>query len=71
MPKKAVDALENAYELDPKVSTLRDILAIYEESGDTEAATATSARIEVQITKDNLAKKRRSTNKTSRKMMNT
>lgn len=67
-PKKAVEALENAYELDPKVSTLRDILAIYEESGDTEAATATSARIEVQITKDNEAKKRRATNKMRKSM---
>ena len=59
-PKKAVEALENAYELDPKVTTLREILAIYEESGDTEAATATSARVEAQITKDNEAKRRRS-----------
>ena len=59
-PKKAVEALENAYELDPKVTTLRSILAIYEASGDAEAATATSARIEEQITRDNEAKKRNS-----------
>ena len=59
LPKKAIEALENAYELDPKVAILRDILAIYENSGDTEAATATSARIEMQIIKDNEAKKRR------------
>ncbi len=58
-PKKAVEALESAYELDPKVTILRDILAIYENSGDTESATATSARIEMQIIKDNEAKKRR------------
>lgn len=57
--KKAIEALESAFELDPKVSTLRQILAIYEKSGDTEAATATSARIEEQITKENLAKKKR------------
>ena len=57
--KKAIESLENAYELDPKVATLRQILAIYEESGDTEAATATTARIEEQIIKDNEAKKRR------------
>lgn len=54
--RKAVEALENAYELDPKVATLRQILAIYEESGDAEAATATAARIEEQITKENEAK---------------
>lgn len=68
-PKKAVEALESAYELDPKVSTLRDILAIYEESGDTESATATSARIEVQITKDSQAKKRRAVSKMRKTMM--
>lgn len=54
--KKAVEALENAYELDPKVTTLRQILAIYEATEDTEAATATAARIEAQIIKDNEAK---------------
>lgn len=59
--KKAVEALENAYELDPSAATLRQILAIYEATGDTEAATATTARIEAQIAKDNSAKKRRAT----------
>lgn len=62
--KKAIDALESAYELDPKVSTLREILAIYEEMGDAEAITATSARVEAQIVKDNEAKKRRAVAKT-------
>lgn len=57
--KKAIDALESAYELDPTVSTLRQILAIYENSGDTEAATATTARIEEQVMRDNIAKKKR------------
>ena len=57
--KKAVEALENAYELDPNVNTLRQILAIYENDGDAEAATATAARIEEQITKDNQAKRKR------------
>lgn len=57
--KKAIEALEDAYELDPSVATLRQILAIYEASGDTEAVTATTARIEEQITRDNEAKKRR------------
>lgn len=51
--KKAIDALESAYELDPKVTTLRQILAIYEANEDVEAATATTARIEAQITRDN------------------
>ena len=58
--RKAVEALENAYELDPSVSTLRQILAIYEMSGDTEAAMATTARIEAQVTRDNEIKRRRS-----------
>ena len=57
--KKAVEALENAYELDPKVATLRQILAIHENAGNEEAINATAARIEAQITKDNEAKKRR------------
>lgn len=57
--KKAVEALENAYELDPKVATLRQILAIHENAGNNEAAAATAARIEEQITKDNESKKRK------------
>ena len=57
--KKAIEALENAYELDPKVTTLRQILAIYENTGDEEAATATTARIEEQIIRDNEAAKKR------------
>lgn len=57
--KKAIEALENAYELDPSVATLRQILAIYEKSGDTEAMAVTTARIEEQIAKDNLAKRKR------------
>lgn len=56
--KKAIEALESAYEIDPSVSTLRQILAIYENSGDTEAATATTARIEEQIARETRAKKR-------------
>ena len=57
--KRAIDALESAYELDPKASTLRQILMIYEAMGDAEAVTATAARVEEQIVKDNAAKKRR------------
>lgn len=54
--KKAVQALENAYELDFKVTTLRQILAIYEITGDEEKKAETTARIEAQIAKDNAAK---------------
>ena len=57
--KKAIEALENAFELDPKVTTLRQILAIYEAAGDTESATVTAARIEEQIIKDSEAKKKK------------
>ena len=58
-PKKAIEALENAYELDPSVATLRQILAIYEADGDSEAATLTAARIEEQIARDNAMKRKR------------
>ncbi len=64
--KKAIEALENAYELDPKVATLRQILAIYENVGDTEAITATAARVEAQIAKDTAAKKKK-THKATKK----
>lgn len=57
--KKAVEALENAYELDPKVTTLRQILAIYEGNKDTELAEATAARIEAKIMQDEALKKKR------------
>ncbi|MBQ3348537.1 tetratricopeptide repeat protein [Candidatus Saccharibacteria bacterium] len=57
--KRAVEALENAYELDPSATVLRQILAIYEMTGDAEAATATAARIEEQIAKDNASKRRK------------
>ena len=70
--KKAIEALENAYELDTNVATLRQILAIYEASGDTEAATATTARIEEQVARDNAAKRkkaRRTVSRPARKVM--
>ena len=56
---ESANDFRNAYELDPNVSTLRQILAIYEATGNTEAATAMTARIEEQIVKDNEAKKKR------------
>lgn len=51
-PKKAIDSLENAYALDPKIFTLRQILTIYENLGDVEAIATTSARIESKIAED-------------------
>lgn len=62
-PKKAIDALENAYELDPKVSTLTQMMTIYEGMDDAEGATAMSARIEAQIARENEVKRRRATNR--------
>ena len=67
-PNKAVEALENAFDLDPKVSTLRQILAIYEGLGDNEAITATAARIEAQIAKETEVKRRRATNRALKAM---
>ena len=68
--KKAIKALENAYELDPKVSTLRLILAIYEDNGDEEAVTATAARIEEQIVRDNESKRRKSLSNARKSILN-
>lgn len=65
-PKKAIEALESAYELDPSVATLRQILTIYEADGDTEAATATTARIEAQIARDNAVRRKRATRRLSK-----
>ncbi len=50
--KNAIEALEAAYDLDHSTSTLRQILAIYENAEDTENITATTARIEAQIAED-------------------
>jgi len=47
--KEAIEALENAYELDRSTATLRKILSLYEAAGDEEAIAATAARIESQI----------------------
>ncbi len=56
-PKKAIEALESAYDLDCNIATLRQILAIYESLGDADAIATTSTRIEEQIQKDSQAKK--------------
>ena len=61
--KKAIEALENAYELDPKVTTLRQMLSIYEDMDDAEGATAMSARIEAQIARENEAKRKKATSR--------
>ncbi len=65
--KGAVEALENAYALDHSVNTLRQILALYETTGDTEALASITARIETQIAADAAARepKRRSPRNTT------
>lgn len=50
--KQALEALEKSYELSPSVSTLRQILAIYEAMGDNAGITETTARIEQRMTED-------------------
>lgn len=47
--KAAVDALEQAYNLDHALSTLRQILALHEAAGDTAGVTDTTARIEARL----------------------
>lgn len=54
--KAAIEALESAYNLDKSTTTLRQILSIYEESGDQENIDITTARIEQQIAEDALKK---------------
>ena len=56
-PKKAIEALEKAYELDCNVMTLRQILSIYETLGDAEAIAETSSRIDEQIRRESKAQK--------------
>lgn len=46
---KAIEALENAYELENNVSVLRQMLAIYETTEDTDAIAAITERIEAQV----------------------
>ena len=45
----AIESLESAFDLDGSATTLRQILALYEASGDTEMIAATTARIEAQV----------------------
>jgi tetratricopeptide (TPR) repeat protein len=51
--KKAIECLENAYNLDHSTSTLRLILSIYEDAEDVEKIEETTARIEKKIAEDN------------------
>ena len=47
--KEAIDALESAYELEASTTTLRQILALYEASGDEEGIEDTTLRINNQL----------------------
>ena len=47
--KEAIDALESAYELEASTTTLRQILALYEASGDQEGIENTTLRINNQL----------------------
>lgn len=64
--KAAIEALENAYALDHSVNTLRQILAIHEATGDTEALSDITARIEAQIAADAAARSTRARRSTPR-----
>lgn len=47
--KEAIDALESAYELEASTTTLRQILALYEASGDEDGIEDTTLRINNQL----------------------
>ena len=56
--KNAIEALESAFALDHKISTLKAILAIYKQAEDEEGIAATNARIEQIIAKATKKKQR-------------
>ena len=56
--KNAIEALEQAYALDPSINILRQILAIHKAAADEEGIAATNARIEAEIAKKERSKKR-------------
>ena len=60
-----MDALESAYELDHSTNTLRQILAIHEATGDTEALADVTARIEAQIAENAMTKTHAKRSRTS------
>lgn len=61
--KGALEALEEAYQLDHSTNTLRLILAIHEATGDAEGLADITARIEAQIAADSQAAMRRCTSR--------
>ncbi len=65
--KASVEALEEAYKLDHSINTLRQILAIHELAGDSDAIADTTARIEAQITKTATSSKTPKAPKTTRR----
>lgn len=67
-PKKAIEALESAYELDPKVTTLKQMMTVYEGMDDAEGATAMQARIEEQIAREQEVKRRRASSRALKAM---
>lgn len=56
--KNAIEALEQAYSLDPTIAILKQILAIHKSAGDEEEIAATNARIEEQLVKEQNRKRR-------------
>ena len=63
--KEAIDALESAYELEASTTTLRQILALYEASGDEEGIEDTTIRINNQLAA--LERKKKTAKKTTRR----
>ena len=57
--KNALEALEQAYSLDPSINILRQILAVHKAAGDEEGITATNARIESFIAKRERQKRKK------------
>ncbi len=49
--KNALDALEQAYDLDPSINVLKQILAVHKAAEDEEGIAATNARIEAELAK--------------------
>lgn len=56
--RQALESLEKSYELDPKVTTLRQILAIHEAAGNTADIEETTARIERKMAEDEEKRKK-------------
>lgn len=65
--KNALEALEQAYSLDPSLNTLRQILAIHKAAEDDEGIAATNARIEAHIARAQRSRKNQSRNRAQKK----